>query len=294
MTHDYPTVSIGLPVYNGASFLRQTLDNLLAQEYEDFELIIADNASTDETEAIAREFATRDPRIRYDRAAKNHDAQWNFNRVCRMAAAPYFMWASCHDRWDPKFIARFVEILESDPSVVLCFSRAAEIDHDGERIGPLRGKLDTRGMDRAMRYSKVVRGICCYAIYGLFRTESLQQVLPAGPSLGPDALALAELAFFGTFAFVDEELFYLRRMSTSSNWKRYFNNLHLKFSLWNCFRLYFRFIGNYLTVVREHATSSFEVVSLGAWTILVLLTRTALWAVGIIISQFYPKFYRPL
>jgi len=294
VTSTRPTVSIGLPVYNGAEFLRQTLDNLLEQEYEDFELIIADNASTDETEQIAREYAARDPRIRYDRAAENHDAQWNFNRVCRMAAGEYFMWASCHDRWHPRFIAGFVDIMQRDESVVLCFSQAAEIDNDNRRIGPLRGKLDTRGMDRASRYRKVVHGICCYAIYGLFRTDAIRRVLPAKPALGPDALALAELSFLGAFAFVPEELFFLRRMSTSSNWKRYFNNLHLKFSLWNFVRLYCTFIGDYLSVVRRHATCPSQAAGLSGWTVTVLLTRTALWGLGIIVSLFYPKFYRPL
>jgi len=294
VTSARPTVSIGLPVYNGAEYLRQTLDCLLEQEYEDFELIIADNASTDATEQIACEYAARDPRIKYDRAEENHDAQWNFNRVCRMARGEFFMWASCHDRWHPKFISSFVEILQADESVVLCFSRAAEIDHDDQRIGSLRGKLDTRGMDRPSRYRKVVQGICCYAIYGLFRTDAIGQVLPAGPALGPDALALAELSFHGAFAFVDEELFYLRRMSTSSNWKRYFNNLHLKFSLWNFVRLYCKFIGDYLAVVRKHATCRSQAVTLGAWTVTVMLTRTVLWGLGIIVSLFYPKFYRPM
>ena len=56
--------SIGVPVFNGARFLRQTLDSLLQQDYTPFELVVSDNASTDDTERIVREYAERDSRIR--------------------------------------------------------------------------------------------------------------------------------------------------------------------------------------------------------------------------------------
>lgn len=62
-----PLISIGLPVYNGERHIRQALDSLLAQNYGDFELIISDNASTDETQQICLEYAARDERIRYYR-----------------------------------------------------------------------------------------------------------------------------------------------------------------------------------------------------------------------------------
>jgi glycosyltransferase involved in cell wall biosynthesis len=63
-----PRVRIGLPAYNGERHLPAALDSLLAQTYGDFELIISDNASTDRTEEICREYAARDSRIRYHRS----------------------------------------------------------------------------------------------------------------------------------------------------------------------------------------------------------------------------------
>lgn len=288
-----PTVSIGLPVYNGAQYLRQTLDSVLAQEYEDFELIIADNASTDETGDIAIEYAARDHRIRYDRAEKNRGSRWNFNRVCMMASGKYFIWASCHDLWAPGMLRRCVETMEQDDSVVLCFSRAAEIDADGNRLGTLRGQLDTRGMDRIARFKKTVRQVPGYAVYGVHRTSALRQVMPLRISLGPDAVALAELSFLGAFAFLPDLLFYHRRLSVSRNWRRYFENLHLKLSLWNFLRLYGRFIADYLAIARKYATCPSERASLSAWTVTVLLARTFLWGLGIIVSLFLPRYYRP-
>jgi glycosyltransferase involved in cell wall biosynthesis len=64
MNNSQAKLSIGLPVYNGEKFLEKCLDSLLAQTFSDFELIISDNASTDNTEAICRTYAAQDQRIR--------------------------------------------------------------------------------------------------------------------------------------------------------------------------------------------------------------------------------------
>src|SRR5262245_29387757 len=74
-----PRLSVGVPVYNGEAFLRETLESILAQSFGGFELIISDNASTDGTQAIAREFASRDSRVRYHRNEKNLGLARNYN-----------------------------------------------------------------------------------------------------------------------------------------------------------------------------------------------------------------------
>lgn len=84
-----PRVSIGMPVYNGDPFIRGALDSLLAQTFTDFELIISDNASTDRTEAICREYAARDIRIRYVRQTENRGAKANFEFVLDKAVGLY-------------------------------------------------------------------------------------------------------------------------------------------------------------------------------------------------------------
>lgn len=80
-----PRVSIGLPVYNGEVFLAETLNSILSQTFQDFELIICDNASTDQTQEICRKFARQDERIRYYRNEANLGAAKNFNRVFSLA-----------------------------------------------------------------------------------------------------------------------------------------------------------------------------------------------------------------
>src|ERR1035437_6848500 len=91
-----PKVSIGMRVYNGGKYIRRALASLLAQTFTDFELIISDNASTDGTEAICREYAAGDPRIRYVRQGENLGAMANFRFVLNEAGGEYFMWAA-HD-----------------------------------------------------------------------------------------------------------------------------------------------------------------------------------------------------
>jgi glycosyltransferase involved in cell wall biosynthesis len=116
-THE-PIVSIGMPVYNAEKFIKEAVDSLLAQTFKDFELIISDNASTDGTEVICREYAEKDPRIRYVRQLENHGAIANFNFVLGEAQGKYFMWAAHDDHWMPEFISASLHVLENDGQAV--------------------------------------------------------------------------------------------------------------------------------------------------------------------------------
>lgn len=112
MTDKKPLVSIGMPVYNGEKYIRQALDSLLAQEYEELEFLISDNGSTDQTPDICQEYLTRDKRICYHRNEMNMGAAWNFNRVFRLSSGKYFMWAAHDDLWEPFYIEQLVNTLE--------------------------------------------------------------------------------------------------------------------------------------------------------------------------------------
>jgi len=107
-----PLVSIGMPVYNGARYIREALDSLLGQTFTDFELIISDNASTDNTEAICREYAAKDERIRYIRQPHNLGASANFKFVLDEALGEYFMWAAHDDKWSSNYLLEAKKSLE--------------------------------------------------------------------------------------------------------------------------------------------------------------------------------------
>lgn len=110
-----PTVSIGLPVYNGARTLDAVIQSLLDQTFTDFELIISDNASTDATAAICVKHAAVDPRIRYIRQEQNLGAEQNFRIVARQARGSYFMWAAADDLRSSDFLAVNVAFLDARP-----------------------------------------------------------------------------------------------------------------------------------------------------------------------------------
>lgn len=109
-------VSIGLPVYNGEELLQKAIQSLLSQSYKNIELIISDNASTDNTEDICKKYALSDKRIRYFRQKKNNGASNNFNFVLNKARGHYFMWAAHDDYWYEDYIKELTTKLYKERS----------------------------------------------------------------------------------------------------------------------------------------------------------------------------------
>lgn len=256
MYESKPLVSIGLPVYNGERFIRQTLDSLLAQDYEHFELIISDNASTDHTAEICQEYVAKDQRVRYHRNTTNLGAVKNFNRVFALAQGTYFMWAADHDHHAPTFISRCIAVLEQDSSVVLCYPQTVRIEPDGSYSEPIPPRLDTRGMFDISRFQSVIWSLTyCYQIYGLIRSSALRRTGLSRSTLGPDTILLAELALLGTFAYVPEQLLYIRRMPDSGDWAQYVRKLGRRPTRWSALLLYGQLIYYHLLVVHQHMRS---------------------------------------
>ena len=135
MSSSSPRVSVGIPVYNGERYLEVAIVSVLNQTYQDFELIISDNASSDHTREICMEYAKQDPRIRYYRNDKNLGAAPNYNRVFQLSDAEYFKWADYDDLIAPDFLSKCIRILDQNPSVVLCYPRAMIIDENGKHLG---------------------------------------------------------------------------------------------------------------------------------------------------------------
>ncbi|HLO15688.1 MAG TPA: glycosyltransferase family A protein [Anaerolineales bacterium] len=208
-----PLVSIGLPVYNGEKYLRQTLHSLLAQDYENFELIISDNGSADHTLEICQEYAEKDHRVRYYRNETNLGASYNFQRVFQLASGEFFMWAGSHDLWTPDCISRLIYVLQTEPNVALAYTETHWIDEDGNDRDISPYHLDTRGLSRIDRIKKVVKTL--YALnlfYGLYRVSLLKNCRTQLRGLGPDHVLLMEVSLFGEIAEVPGKGF-IRRVS---------------------------------------------------------------------------------
>jgi glycosyltransferase involved in cell wall biosynthesis len=205
-----PTVSIGLAVYNGERYLEEAIESILCQTFTDFEMIISDNASTDNTDAICRAFASRDARIRYSRNAENIGGANNENLTFRLARGRYFRLAAHDDRCAPTLIERCVEVLENSPEVVLCHSGTIAIDECGvehEIIYRSEG-TEEDPVDRFRSLSS--RDHWCEATYGLIRSNALARTQLQRNYTNSDRVLLCELALHGRFHLLAEPLFYKR------------------------------------------------------------------------------------
>lgn len=129
-----PRLSIGIPVYNGQEYLAELLQSLLTQTFEDFEILICDNASNDRTGDICREFERRDRRVHYTCNERNLGAVANFNRVFEMSTAPLFKWAAHDDLYHSDYLGECIRLLDATPDVVLAHSGTAFIDDQGRKL----------------------------------------------------------------------------------------------------------------------------------------------------------------
>ena len=248
-----PKLSVGMPVYNGERFVGRAIESYLGQTFGDFDLVVSDNASTDGTEAICRGYAGRDPRVRYHRNETNLGAAPNFNKTFEVARpTAYFKWTGADDEYAPTYLARCVEQLDRDPTVVLAHTAARVIDADGRTI-PVVGKpgaADKSGeaaanapagpggahaalrwsdlYDRpdrrlgsfsaAERFHEVVVGTRrCMEIWGVMRRGPLTRTPLHGSYYGSDKVLLTYLALAGRFALIDEPLYYRRHHEASSD-----------------------------------------------------------------------------
>jgi hypothetical protein len=205
-------VTIGMPAYNGGRYLAKSLDSLLNQDYPNWELVISDDCSTDETESIAGEYALKDKRIRYVRQETNLGEMANFNFTLRQAQGPYFMWAADHDLWDPTFISRCVAGLEADPSAVLAYPQCFLIDENGAAIEEMDDQIDVGQASALARYKHLIwRLVICNMVYGVARREAMVATGGYLDVLAPDRLVLARLAIQGPIVRVGGHLFLRRR-----------------------------------------------------------------------------------
>jgi len=227
MKNTKPRVSIGLPVYNGERFLEQTLESHLTQTYSDFELIISDNASIDQTEGICCSYAMRDSRIRYFRNRENIGLGRNFNRVFQLSSGEYFKWANADDLCKREYLARCVDLLDTDPTVVLTYARTTFIDENGNVLDRRDRGWDLRADDPEERFRYVLfSGHYVNSLYGLIRSSALSNTRLMASYPGGDYRILGELSLLGKFYEIPEYLF-LRRLHAGASSHDFSNNERL-------------------------------------------------------------------
>ncbi|MBK0399212.1 glycosyltransferase family 2 protein [Limibaculum sp. M0105] len=187
-------VSIGIPVYNAAAMLEESLEGLRAQTFGDWEALISDNASEDDTPRIIEKVCAREPRLRSVRQTENIGPTENFRFVLRETNAPYFMWRSYDDLCSDDYVERLIRRLDEAPGAMLAAPHVETL-----RLGS--GKRRPRPVASLERGSPhpatVLRKSQAGWIYGLWRREA---VIPsferAVTALDPDLWAWDHLAMF--------------------------------------------------------------------------------------------------
>ena len=165
-----------MPVYNGARFIGIALQSLLDQSYQDFELIVSDNGSTDRTRGVCEKFAEKDSRVKYIRHRENRGTIANYNYVLEQARGKYFMWAASDDQWDRGWLEALVPLMTD--SVGLAFGQLRTIDSSGNiiRVYPMR-EFSTNPLHRSLQYflREETLGKVNF-IYGLWRRDFLSTI----------------------------------------------------------------------------------------------------------------------
>ena len=197
-----PRVSIGLPVYNGGSFLDEALKSLLGQTFTDFELIISDNASTDATADIVARHEALDSRIRYFRQPENIGAHENFLFVLSKARAELFMWASHDDIWEENWLEVLSDCITPDDVGV---RGRIDLTRDG-RVVAEKKPPDFRRFDFARCFLRNENDYRSHYAYSLFNREKLlrAEIQSFTFEYYPDALLIYCLLEQGSLRTVDE------------------------------------------------------------------------------------------
>jgi glycosyltransferase involved in cell wall biosynthesis len=210
----HPRLTIGLPVYNGENYLAECLEALLGQTYEDFELLISDNASTDATADICLSYAKRDPRIRYVRQPRNIGLVPNYNFLVDQATGEFFK-PACHDDLYARDLLKCcIEALDADPQVALAHSWSAAIDGSGAVLGLLDyhpGKDASRAVDRLRAILFDTTGSWGEDTGGVIRTDVLRRVPRHDSYHFAERAYIASLALHGTFYMVPNWMYFRRR-----------------------------------------------------------------------------------
>jgi len=203
-----------MPVYNGERYVGEAVQSVLDQTFEDFELVISDNASTDNTLAICREFARSDDRVRIYQQDRNYGAARNHNFTFQKSRGEYFRWLAADDKCEPTYLEKCVPILDRKPNNVLCCTKVAIIDADGDLVTECDENMHLQCSSRSIRYIQCIgNSTWGHAFYGLIRSQALRQTRLIQSFVHSEHVMVGRLSLLGDFYEVPERLFFRRMHS---------------------------------------------------------------------------------
>jgi glycosyltransferase involved in cell wall biosynthesis len=203
-------ISIGLPVRNGEKTIEDVARSVLRQDYENLELIISDNASTDSTEAVCRELAAADDRVSYFRQPHDIGLASNFQWVKGHARGTFFRWIGDDDEIAPNYASRCAGAFADDPRLILVTTQMKYTERDGQTRSMHYDGTILSSDDAVTRFSEMLRlltesYLLLDPLYGTFRRE-LMTLVPYKNMLRGDEVFAAKMALAGPWAHIPEIL----------------------------------------------------------------------------------------
>lgn len=188
-----PLCSVGMPTYNRPALLREALACITAQTYENLEIIVSDNASSDpDVRAVIDDFARRDSRIRSVVQPRNIGGYMNFRFVMEAASGPFFLWHADDDLRSPDCIAFYMDQIGQSGGIfsdfeIMLQSRddATFVKREPGFVPALSGVPGSRADLRTF-----LRKRAPHLFYGLFRTEAIRAALPGEAFDWADSLTI--------------------------------------------------------------------------------------------------------
>ncbi len=204
-----PKVTVGIPIYYGEIYLKETLENILSQDYIDYEIVITDNNPGGEPEKIAQFYADKYEHITYIKHSKKIGALKNWNSCIENAKGEYFIFAGAHDLWSEGFLSQLVKTIEDNPDSVLVYAPSYFMTSDGVVLKNNSGFYDTSTLSVVSRFNMVFYG-GQEALYGLMRTSIIKKTRLQLDIVGSGAVWLGEISLFGHFIIQPEVKRYRR------------------------------------------------------------------------------------
>lgn len=206
MSSSKSRVFIGMPVYNGERHIRGTIESILNQTFSDFQLLISDNCSTDQTGEICIEYAQRDKRVIYHRQEKNLGMAGNFNYVVQPGSADYFKLAAYDDPLKPDYLRQCVALLDANPTLAMAHCPTGRIDDSDNWLG-IYEDLGLSGSSASERFWRVLWTVNIYEVYGVARSSLVKKTRPVSSYFGSERNRLAEILLQGDIGYLEESLF---------------------------------------------------------------------------------------
>lgn len=274
-----PLVSVGIPTYNRVDMLTRSVESVLAQDYCNLEVVISDNASTDETQAVCDEFRRRDGRVRYIRQPTNLGLTANYAAVFTQARGEIYMALADDDWLDPTYVSQCLRTLLAQPDLMtVCGKSRMYRDQQFLFEGDKHNLLQDSARQRVVRYFMGVGENVL--LHGLMRRETVASVPPMPNALAGDWVYIASIVYKGKARTLESTAINKSVAGTSNTWASQTHTLGLP-----AYQAYLPYLAILVSVFKDIAWASpvyasagrFGRLSLASGACRALASKFALW-----------------